>query len=36
MKMESTVTAPFDGIVKTVHLKAGVMVAQDDLVVEFE
>lgn len=36
MKMESTVTAPFDGKVKQVHLKAGVMVAQDDLVVEFE
>tara|TARA_B100000809_G_scaffold91758_1_gene90261 strand:+ start:1842 stop:5297 length:3456 start_codon:yes stop_codon:yes gene_type:complete len=36
MKMESTVTAPFDGVVKTIHLQGGVMVAQDDLVVEFE
>jgi len=36
MKMESTVTAPFDGKVKQVHLKGGVMVEQDDLVVEFE
>jgi pyruvate carboxylase len=36
MKMESTVTAPFDGKVKKVHLKSGVMVEQDDLVVEFE
>lgn len=36
MKMESTVTAPFDGKVKKVHLKNGVMVEQDDLIVEFE
>ena len=36
MKMESTVTAPFDGKVKAIHLQSGVMVAQDDLVVEFE
>ena len=36
MKMESTVTAPFDGKVKKVHIKRGVMVEQDDLVVEFE
>ena len=36
MKMESTVTAPFEGKVKAIHLQAGVMVEQDDLVVEFE
>jgi len=36
MKMESTVTSPFDGKVKKIHLKGGVMVEQDDLVVEFE
>ena len=36
MKMESTVTAPIDGKVKKVHLKSGVMVEQDDLVVEFK
>jgi biotin carboxyl carrier protein len=34
--MESTVTAPFDGKVKQVHLNGGVMVQQDDLIVEFE
>ena len=36
MKMESTVTSPFDGKVKTIYLNSGVMVEQDDLVVEFE
>ena len=36
MKMESTVTAPFDGKVKHIHLNGGVMVEQDDLVVELE
>jgi len=36
MKMESTVTAPFDGKVKQIHLSGGVMVQQDDVVVEFE
>ncbi len=36
MKMESTVTSPFEGKVKKIHLNGGVMVQQDDLVVEFE
>lgn len=36
MKMESTVTAPTDGIVKKVHLTEGTMVGQSDLVIEFE
>ena len=36
MKMESTVTSPFEGKIKEVHLKAGIMVEQDDLIVEFE
>jgi pyruvate carboxylase len=36
MKMESTITAPVDGEVKAVHLKAGTLVEQGDLVVEFE
>ncbi|MEL6251193.1 MAG: pyruvate carboxylase [Bacteroidota bacterium] len=36
MKMESTVTSPIEGKVKRIHLKEGVMVEQDDLVVEME
>ena len=36
MKMESTVTSPTAGKVQKVHLKNGVMVAQDDLIVELE
>jgi len=36
MKMESTITAPVDGEVKAVHLEAGTLVEQGDLVVEFE
>ncbi|MGD1893663.1 MAG: biotin/lipoyl-containing protein, partial [Cyclobacteriaceae bacterium] len=34
MKMEPTISAPRNGKVKTVHLDAGAMVEQDDLVVE--
>lgn len=34
MKMETTITAPADGEVKAVHLHAGTLVAQGDLVVE--
>jgi len=33
MKMESTITAPFDGVVEQVHLSNKTMVEQDDLVV---
>ena len=36
MKMESTITAPFEGKVKQIHLNGGVMVEQDDLVIEFD
>lgn len=36
MKMESTVTAPFNGKVKKVFLHEGTMLEQNDLVVEFE
>lgn len=36
MKMETTVSAPAAGKVKRVHLAAGSMVEQDDLVVEME
>jgi pyruvate carboxylase len=36
MKMESTITAPADGEVKAVHLQAGTLVEQGDLVVELE
>ena len=34
MKMETTVTAPKAGTVAKVHLAAGEMVEQDDLVLE--
>ena len=36
MKMESTVSAPRDGRVKKIHINAGVMVDQNDVVVEME
>jgi pyruvate carboxylase len=36
MKMETTLSAPFDGTIKKVHLQAGVLVQQDDLIVEFK
>ncbi len=36
MKMETSVAANIDGIVKKVHLAAGEMVSQDDLIIEFE
>lgn len=36
MKMETTITAPIAGKVKAIHLKAGELVEQGDLVVEFE
>lgn len=36
MKMETTVTAPFEGTIKKIHLQAGELVEQDDLVVEFK
>ena len=36
MKMETNVSASFAGTVKAVHLQAGEMVEQEDLVVEFE
>jgi pyruvate carboxylase len=36
MKMETTITAPMPGKVKAIHLKAGELVEQGDLVVEFE
>ena len=36
MKMESTVMAPFEGQVKRIHLQGGVLVEQDDLIIEFE
>ncbi|MGV6818023.1 MAG: pyruvate carboxylase [Thiotrichales bacterium] len=35
MKMETTVTAPFAGRIKAVHLEPGAMVEQGDLIVEF-
>lgn len=36
MKMESTITAPFAGIIKKIHLAERTLVSQDDLVVELE
>lgn len=36
MKMETTITAPIAGKVKAIHLKAGELVEQGDLVVEFD
>ena len=36
MKMESTITAPMAGTVKTIHLGTKTMVEQDDLVIELD
>jgi pyruvate carboxylase len=36
MKMESSITPPRAGVVKEIHLKAGDMVQQDDLVISLE
>jgi pyruvate carboxylase len=36
MKMESTVSAPKDGVVKAVHITSGTMVDQNDMVIEME
>ena len=36
MKMESTITAPFDGVIKDVCLQEGELVEQGDLVIVFE
>lgn len=36
MKMETTISAPFDGEIISVHLDAGTLVEQSDLVVEFK
>ncbi len=36
MKMETTVSAPFDGVIRKIHLDNGALVDQNDLVVEFE
>lgn len=36
MKMETTISAPKNGKIKQIHLGAGEMVAQDDLVIELD
>ncbi len=36
MKMETTITAPFESTIKAVHLKAGELVGQGDLIIELE
>jgi len=36
MKMESTITAPFSGVIKKIHLEEGEILEQGDLVIEFK
>ena len=36
MKMETTITAPFASTIKSVHLQAGELVGQGDLIMELE
>jgi len=36
MKMETTITAPFESTIKRVHLQPGELVGQGDLVIELE
>ena len=36
MKMETTITAPFEITIKAIHLQAGELVGQGDLVIELE
>lgn len=36
MKMETTITAPFASTIKTVHVQAGELVGQGDLIIELE
>ena len=36
MKMESTITAPREGLVKKIHLSEGEILEQGDLVIELE
>lgn len=35
MKMESTIISPTDAVIKSIYLKQGVMVEQDDVIIEF-
>lgn len=36
MKMESTITAPFSGTIRKIHLQVGEILEQGDLVIEFD
>ncbi|GAB3068166.1 pyruvate carboxylase [Virgibacillus ainsalahensis] len=36
MKMETTVQAPFSGVIKNIHVNTGETIAVDDLLIEFE
>ena len=36
MKMETTITAPFESTIRAVHLKEGELVGQGDLIIELE
>jgi len=36
MKMETTITAPFESKVAAIHIQAGALVSQGDLIIELE
>ncbi len=36
MKMETTVQAPFDGVIKEIYVSAGTSIAPGDLLIEIE
>lgn len=36
MKMKNDVTAPFDAVIKAIHVKVGQMVMKNQLLIEFE
>lgn len=36
MKMETTITAPFESTIKAIHLQEGELVGQGDLIIELE
>lgn len=36
MKMETSIQAPFDGVIKDIHVKDGSIIEVDDILIEFE
>lgn len=36
MKMETSIQAPFDGVIKDIHVKGGSLIEVDDILLEFE